>query len=186
MTVVNLAIPSKVKVGDQFSAKVTVDGVVDFDAANYDIDFDAAVLSIVQLKDGIIGTTVVPIDMWRDFGNGKLRIINNLPELAGVSGAGYLAEVIFEVVSFKKTSVLAYSNGILGNNQGVQIPATWLGNALSISVVGDVDGDGLVGATDIALVEQMILELVTVTSEADVNGDGVVNCLDITAIKKLM
>lgn len=186
MTTINLTMPSKAVVGEQFVAKVAVDTITNFDAANYDIDFDSTVLSIVAVNNGIIGSTTIPVDMWRDFGNGKLRIINNIPGITGVSGTGTLSEVVFEVISFKTNTTLNFSNGILGDNQAHQIQATWMGNALTVVVLGDVNGDGLVDSSDIIAIERIIVEFDPITASADVNADAVINCLDITTIKMIM
>lgn len=186
MTTVRIDSPGKVNVGQEVSIKVAVDSITKFDAANYDIDFDPAVFEVVAVGSGQIGSTVIPVDMWRDFGNGKLRIINNIAGLPGVSGGGYLAEVTLEVISYKANTRLDLSNGILGDNQANQIPATWLGKELTIVVVGDVNGDGLINATDITAVEKIILEMEAGNPLADVKEDGTVNCLDITAIKMVM
>lgn len=186
MTTVNMQSASRIAVGQEFSLKVGIDNITNFDAANYDIDFDPTALNVVAVNSGLIGATLIPVDMWRDFGNGKLRIINNLPGLPGVSGTGYLADIIFKLTAFKSSLSLTYSNGVLGDNQANQIPATWQGKDITPFVVGDVDGDGLVNANDITAVERIILELSTNIPSADVKQDGVVNCLDITAIKMLI
>ena len=186
MTTINIDCPSRVAQGQQFKATIAVDSITNFDAANYDVDFDPAVFQVVDVSDGLIGSTAVPVDMWRDLGSGKLRIINNVPGLPGLSGTGYLAAITFNAIAFKKTTAINLSNGVLSDNQANEIEATWSGKDLAIFVAGDVDGDGSVDLSDIAALEKMIVELEPATSDGDVNTDGDINCLDITSIKQII
>ena len=63
-------------------------------------------------------------------------------------------------------------------------------NSLRNSLVGDVNKDGKVGASDYLLVRKYLLNLITLNTnemkQADVNNDGKVTVLDYIEIRKLI
>ncbi len=60
-------------------------------------------------------------------------------------------------------------------------------NKQDIAIVGDVDGDGAVSASDVtALYNYLLNGDMTHFDTSDVDGDGAVNAADITAIYNLL
>lgn len=169
-----------------FTVDIDISEVTDFDACNYDVTFDDAVLRLDDVTSGLIGSTTVPVDLYNEIIPGTYRIIQNVPGLTGADGSGYLAVLHFHVVgSGGDSSTITLSNGMLSNNQAVEIDATWVGDTVTIASVvpGDANGDGVVNALDITKVERIIAGLDAETPGADANSDGSVNALDITKIE---
>ncbi len=136
--------------------------MTDFDAANYDVSFDASVLRLDNVTSGLIGSTTIPIDIYNEISSGTYRIIHNVPGLAGVSGSGYLAVLHFHVIGSEgDSSTISLSNGMLSNNLAEEITATWIGDSVDVTSVlpGDANGDGNVNALDIIKIERIIAGL---------------------------
>jgi hypothetical protein len=111
-----------------FIAKINIRDVTNFDAANYDVTYDPAVLEVTDVTDGLIGGSTIPVAMWRVIKPGSMRLINNVPGLLGVSGSGFLAEIQFHLIgSTGNASVINLSNGILSDTSANEIHATWVG-----------------------------------------------------------
>lgn len=117
-----------------FTIQVQVTNIVNFDAANYDITFDPALVSVSTVRAGLIGTTAIPADTWSVVSPGTLRIINNLPGINGVSGSGYLAEIDFTILA-AGTVNLGITNGILSDTSAHAIIAKWLGVTVNPTVI---------------------------------------------------
>lgn len=130
---VSIGAPAEVSAGSDFTLQVKVGEVVNFDSANYDIAYDADVLEVTGVGNGSIGNTTIPIANW-NFDPTKVRIINNIPGLAGVNGSGYLAEVYFHVIgSGGDTSDLGFTGScVMYNVEAVQIPAKWDGGSVRV------------------------------------------------------
>jgi len=143
---VSIDAPAEVDGGTDFTARVNITEVTDFDAANYDITYNPLILEVTDVTDGIIGETVIPVDMW-DFvpaeTQGTIRVIQNVPGLSGVSGSGYLAKIHFHVVgSAGNTSDIILSNGVMSNTTATEIPATWLGDSVHVAGAPGPGGGG--------------------------------------------
>ena len=163
--------------------------MTDFDAANYDVSFDASVLRLDNVTSGMIGSTMISVDVYNEIGLGTYRIIHNVPGLSGVSGSGYLAVLHFHVIGSEgSSSAISLSNGILANNLAEEITATWTGDTVDITSVlaGDANGDGSVNSIDINKVERIIAGLDARTPGADANQDGSVNALDIIKVERII
>ena len=135
---VSIEAPAHVTPGSDFIAKVAINGVTDFDACNYDVTYDPSVLEIIGDEGstngviaGLIGATEIPIDLWGFVPSGtpgRIRMIHNVPGVAGVSGLGHLAELYFHVIGESGTSsAITLENGCLSNKNAQQIPASWIG-----------------------------------------------------------
>ncbi len=186
---VSIDAPDEAAAGSDFTANVNISEVVDFDACNYDVTFDASVLRLDNVTSGLIGSTTIPVDIYNEISSGTYRVIQNVPGLTGVSGSGYLAVLHFHVIGSQgDSSVISLSNGMLSDNLAEEIPATWVGDSVSVpSVVpGDANGDGNINALDITKVERTIGGLDAETPGADANQDGSVNALDITKIERII
>ena len=65
-TTIKIGLPPQIKAGEEFAAAVNISQVKDFNAANYDIKFDSAVLKMEKIEDGQIGEQIIGISMWRE------------------------------------------------------------------------------------------------------------------------
>jgi hypothetical protein len=189
VTVTADAPDSELPEDSDFTVDIDISDVTDFDACNYDVTFDATVLRLDDVTAGLIGSTAIPVDLYNELSPGTYRIIQNVPGLTGVTGSGYLAVLHFHVIgSGGDSSAITLSNGMLSNNQAVEITASWVGDTVTVTsvVLGDANGDGAVNALDITKVERIIAGLDAETPGADANSDGAVNALDITKIEMII
>ena len=130
---VGLETPGKVSPDSDFTVTVDISQVENFDAANYDVSFDATMLRLDNVTSGRIGSTTIPVDIWNQKSSGTYVIVQNVPGLPGVSGFGNLAVLHFHVVGFQGgTATISLSNGVLSNNLAEAIPATWSGDSLKV------------------------------------------------------
>ena len=186
---VSIGAPAQAAPDSDFTANVNISEVVDFDACNYDVSFDASVLRLDNVTSGLIGSTTIPIDMYNEIGLGTYTVMQNVSGVSGVSGSGYLAVLHFHVIgSAGDSSAINLSDGMLSNNLAEEITATWVGDSVDITSVlpGDANGDGSINALDITKVERIIVGLDTETPGADANQDGNVNALDITKVERII
>jgi hypothetical protein len=135
---VSIRVPATVSAGEEFVATVEISGVQNFDAVNYDVTYDPAVLEVTNVSQGTINNIEVPVDMW-DFNpaglQGTVRIINNVPGVPGVSGSGYLSEIYFHVIgSSGDTSGLDFDleEVSMYDNKAVEIQPDWVGSSIIV------------------------------------------------------
>jgi hypothetical protein len=132
---VSLDAPAEVSPDSYFTVNVNITEVTDFDACNYDVSFDSSVLQLDSIASGLIGTTTISVDVYNEIGDGTYRVIQNVPGLAGVTGSGYLAVLRFIVVGAEgDSSAINLSNGTIASNQAEEIPATWVGTSVEVTV----------------------------------------------------
>lgn len=136
-------VSAQVAPGSDFVVKVNVGSVTDFDAAQYDVTYNSAVIQVTSVTAGLVGTTAIPVESWGYIPastQGKIRVINNVPGIPGVTGSGYLAEIHFHVVGAAGTgSDISLSGGILGDKNAHQIPATWAGGSVNVTAAVTAD-----------------------------------------------
>ncbi len=131
---VSIDAPDEAAHDSNFTANVNIIEVVDFDACNYDVSFDALVLELTSVASGLIGTEEIPVDIANELSPGTWTIVENVSGMAGVSGSGYLAVLHFHVIGAAgSSSTISLSNGMLSNNLAEEIPATWTGDTVSVS-----------------------------------------------------
>ena len=132
--------------GKYFHALVKISNVTNFDAAQYDIIYDPDVIRIQKdgISAGIISGTTIPIEEWGYVPantQGTIRIVNSVPNAAGVSGEGYLADIYFKIIGDAgDSSVIAFIEGsgdpigylMIDNNAGIEISATWVDGSIAI------------------------------------------------------
>ena len=53
------------------------------------------------------------------------------------------------------------------------------------NIIGDLDDDGNLSATDLTIHTKVLLDIIAETPGSDVNGDGKVNIVDLVRLKKL-
>ncbi|MFC2004947.1 cohesin domain-containing protein [Chloroflexota bacterium] len=129
-----------------FIVNVDITQVTDFDACNYDVSFDPAVLRLDSVTSGNISGTIIPIEVWNEIGPGRYTIIQNVPGLSGISGSGYLAVLHFHVIgSHEQGSEISLSNGMLSSNLAAGILATWSGGLVQVVSV-ESGGQGVPSA----------------------------------------
>ena len=130
---VSLNVPDNVAPGDNFTVTVDINEVADFDAASYNVCFDADVLRLDNVTSGLIGVTTIPVNIRNQISSGTYTIVQNVPGLAGVTGSGYLAVVHFQVAGASDdSSDISLSNGALASNQAEGIPAIWSGGSVRV------------------------------------------------------
>lgn len=130
---VSISAPDDIAEDAAFIARININQVTNFDATNYDVTYDSAILEVANASSGLIAGTTTPIDAWRVISPGKIRIIQDIPGLSGVSGSGYLAEILFHVLgSAGSSSDIDLSNGVLSDNSANEIIATWTGYSVDV------------------------------------------------------
>jgi len=137
---VSIDAPDEAALNSDFTANVNISEVVDFDACNYDVSFDASVLRLDDVTSGLIGSTEIPVDIYNEVSSGTWRVIQNVSGMAGVSGSGYLAVLHFHVIgSGGDSSTIGLSSGMLANNLAEEITATWTGASVRIATAASED-----------------------------------------------
>ena len=176
-----------VAVDSDFIASVEISQVTDFDATDYTLLFDPAVLRLDDITPGTIGSTSVPV-MFNQTGYGRYIIVQNLPGLAGVSGSGSLAILHFHVLGILGTSSdIFLSNATISNTFANESNPLLVGDHVDVNIIaGDANSDGKVDAVDITKLERIIAGLDNATPGADANQDGKYDALDINEIKRII
>jgi PKD repeat protein len=153
-----------------FIARVNIDSITNFDAAQYDITYDPAVIEVTDVTIGNISGTTIPVSSWGYIPigvQGTLRVINNVDGTPGVSGSGYLAEIHFDVVGTSgATSSIDLHDGILGDKDAQEItPVTWTDG--SVDVTAAVAADFSADKTEV-----LINQVVTFTDTSSGGSPG--------------
>ena len=113
---------------------VNITAVTNFNACNYNITYDPSVFNLTDVTNGLIGTTTIPVVIWRQIAPGTVIVVENVPELSGVNGSGSLAELHFDIIGeHSTTSEIVISNGILGDNNATRRQATWTGASVNVN-----------------------------------------------------
>ena len=135
---VSIDAPDQVFVDSNFTALVRISEVTNFDAANYDVVFDPNVLRTADVSPGLIGGTTIPVNTWMEVEPGRIRIIQNIPGVDGVTGTGYLAGVSFLVVGGEgATGDIKLEAVSLGDTESRPIPSLVVGHSISVIVPVD-------------------------------------------------
>lgn len=133
-TLVGIEAPAQVAEGKSFTARVSITNVTGFDACNYDVSYDSLVLAVTDVAGGDLDGGPVPVEIWEEVSPGTVRVVQNVPGVSGVSGSGYLAEMLFEVVgSAGDTSCIELQNGVWGDNDAQAIPVLPVPASVDIS-----------------------------------------------------
>jgi hypothetical protein len=137
-TSVNVNSPEKVD-GD-FIVTIEIEDVANLDSGQFDLYFDPAAVNVTGVDDGNIGGTTIPVDNWavdRD----RIRVLFNLPGIAGVSGSGSLATIHFETV-VPGDCAMEISDGLLVDTMAEVIPASWNGVESAVSATREYKTPG--------------------------------------------
>ena len=175
---VSISAPAQVATSTDFIARVNIVNVTNFDATNYDVTFDPAVLQVSDVTSGLISSTTIPADMWSVISPGTLRVIQNVPGLSGVSGSGYLSQIHFHVIgSAGSSSQINLANGVLSDISANQISATWVGGSVQISTALDANfsaspREGIRNSTVFTFTDATTGGTPPYTYQWDFNNDG--------------
>jgi len=191
---VSIDVPDEVAAGSN-SAGVNITEVTAFCAHQFEISYNASVIEVTDVTDGLIGSIAVDV-AWEyvPLGTpGKILVIGDLPTeytYSGVNGTGYLAEIHFHAVgSSCNTSNITFSNGKLKNNLGSDITLViWVDGSVHIAacIPGDANEDGVVDVGDVIKIKRIILGLDPPMPCADVNGDEVIDVGDVIKAKRII
>jgi len=131
---VSVDAPAEAAPDSDFTVNINISEVTDFDACNYDFTFDTSVLRLDNVTSGLVGSTTIPVDVYNEISPGTYRVIQNVPGLAGVNGAGYLTVLHFHVIGAEgDSSAISLSNGMIASNLAEEITATWAGGSVAVA-----------------------------------------------------
>jgi parallel beta-helix repeat protein len=129
---VTIAVPVTVNapevVSGAFEVTIDIKNVTDLDSGQFELWFDSSIVNVTGVSAGNISGTAVPMDLWVFGSDESIRVLFNLPGLAGVSGSGQIATIGFETTGSEGYSVLDISDGLLVDNRAYKIPAIWTGD----------------------------------------------------------
>ena len=133
-TVVTVDAPEYVS--GSFNATLRIGNVTDLNSGQFDISFNSSIVNVTDVKDGEIDGKVVPIFIWNFVDADTVRVLVSMPMEVGVSGSGYLAEVVFEVKGEEgEKSELDISNELLVDTKAKEIDAGWINAEIRIGAV---------------------------------------------------
>ncbi len=148
---VNVTVNAPEYVSDTFEVTIDVTEVSDMCSAQFDLTFDPDVINADKsdVESGMIDDRELPISSCRMLEDGRIRIMiqydNDIIDEGGVSGSGYIAKIVFEVVgaigdtsdidiSEEQTRILAHLEPREGyDSMGpANTPANWFGTNVTI------------------------------------------------------
>ncbi len=138
---VNVRVNAPEYVSDTFEVTIDITNVSDMDGGQFDLTFDHNVIDVIDVEDvkskyGNIDDTEIPVDMCSAMDDGRIRLLFNLPGADGVSGSGYVARILFEVVgNVGTTSAIDISEDFtrrLSDTGADEIPTNWFGDNMTV------------------------------------------------------
>ena len=178
---VSTYVPAQVGPGTDFVATFNITSVTGFNSCNYDITYDPSVINVTDVTSGLIGNTTIPVAMWGQSASGKIRIIEHIPGLSGVTGSGYLAQIHFHVIGTSgSTSTIAFSNGTLSSTSATEITATWTGDSITVyaALTAGFSASplqGVAGFTQFTFTDTTTGDVKPYTYQWDFDNNGVVD-----------
>ena len=133
ITSVQIEAPEYIKPNDVLVLNITVENVTNLNSGYVDITFDKDILEFINVSDGNINGTDIPIYDWNFIKTNTLRVIFDLPGLKGVSGSGYLMSLRFKVVGVCLKTFIGI-NGQLVNTDAEEIETEWHGISIKMNV----------------------------------------------------
>lgn len=182
---VSLQVDKEAVYEDSIEVSVNVDDITNFDAGQFNVVYNRTVLSLEEISDGNINGVQIPVAVW----NPETDIaILNVPEIPGVSGAGVLAVLSFDVIGkIGDVSEISLDNGFLNDNEAVEIVASWIKTNIEVvGKLGDCNSDGELDYFDIVLLGRIIVLLEQSGVDVDLNKDGFTNVADITTLERFL
>jgi PKD repeat protein len=191
-TIVNVTPPVQdVLQGSSFTVDVTVDPAESITGVQFDLRFDASLISADSVTEGNIlkqdGANTYFSPGTIDNATGMITGVAGAITTPGatVSSSGVLATIRMTAKTVGGTSPLNLSNVIVGDINGnpVSIIVDDGSVTTTTTCIGDVDGDGFVNVLDMIRVGQHWGETGTPGwMPEDVNKDGTINVLDMIVI----
>ena len=141
--------PESVEKGETFDVTIDVDGVTEFNGAQFDLSFDSKVVEVKNVTEGSIDGEEIPVDVWDHVDSDTIRVMPMLAEDIGVNGSGYLAKIRFDVKGKEgDESVLDIDNGVLYSNivgadwTAEEILANWVDDKIIIGAEEEEESTG--------------------------------------------
>jgi hypothetical protein len=134
---VSIEAPDSVEEDSVFTVRLVISDVENIDSAQYDVTYDSLVLEVKEITQGMIDSVAIPVDMWAFSPagvQGTARVINNVPDVPGVSGAGYMSEIQLHVVgtSGDSSGITFTGELLIYDNTATEIKANWVGDTVSV------------------------------------------------------
>ena len=139
--IVSVNAPAEIAVGENFTARVEISFVESFAISEFVVTFDSTLLTLTGITDGEINGNTISVDgytaSWEGDPN-RVKILVSWPPLfPGVDGSGYICQIHYQVIgSGGQTSSINLSSGLLSNELGEPIEATWVGTSVHIRTTG--------------------------------------------------
>ena len=179
---------SEVKVDDQFTIDVLVEGVVDLAGWQMDLLFNSDILEVQQVEEGSFLKKGGGQTFWQPGKSGiKKGAVSGINAAflgqGGVSGTGKLLTITFKA-KLVGVSVLNLGNLHLGDPSGETILHRIATGRVTVVdfPAWDVNGDGSVNIFDLILVAQNFGKQSLPNPRVDVKKDGVVNIFDLILV----
>ncbi len=128
-------------VSGTFEVTIEIVDVSDLDSGQFDLTFDPDVLSVSDVTPGSIEGTELPV-VWRVMNSNRVRVTANIDGADGVSGSGYISQIVFETKGSQgDMSAIDISNGLLTMldldnpdpyKRMVEVAANWLNDTVVI------------------------------------------------------
>lgn len=124
--VVSISAPEEVS--EAFDVSVDINNIAELDSGQFDLCFDSQVIEAIDVNNGSIGETVIPVDMWQSIDTNTIRVLFNLTGVDGVTGSGNLATIHFNTTGTGgDSSIIEISDGLLVDNEANEISeVNWL------------------------------------------------------------
>jgi len=142
-TTLSIEAPAEVAQASEFSARMAVDYVQDFNSCNFDVTYDPDVITVTAVTGGEIEGHAVGVGPgdWTYMppgsqDTGRIRVIATVPGVPGpgVTGAGYVAEIRFKVVGGGgDVSDLAISSVAMYDYQADPIATTTVDGSVTVA-----------------------------------------------------
>lgn len=139
---VNVRVNAPEYVSDTFEVTIDITNVSDMNGGQFDLTFDHNVIDVIDVEEvkskyGDIDDTEIPVDMCLAMDDGRIRVFFKLRSADCVSGSGYMAKILFEVVgNVGTTSAIDISDEFkrkIGDCIGPdEIPANWFGDNITV------------------------------------------------------
>jgi hypothetical protein len=137
---VNVTVNAPEYVSDDFEVTIDITNVSDLNGAQFDLVYDPDVIDVLDVESGNIDDIEIPIVGERPMDDDRYRIIFQLDNAEKVSGSGYIALIIFEIIGDTgDTSAIYISDEFtrkLSEATGAdEIPANWFGDTVTVGTL---------------------------------------------------
>lgn len=175
--------------GESFVVSVDIGNVTDLFSYEVKLGFNKTIVEPIAIEEGpfIKGQTPAPSGTFflpiikDDFVHVACVTLGAYP---GVNGSGNLFTVTFNTSAPGESGLPLYDSTLLNSNV-TEMSHSTIGGTVLVTVIGDVNGDGVVNIVDMTIVS---LSYGTFEGEpgynpeADINDDGIVDMRDLTIV----